>query len=59
MDNTQDVMLRWNVIKDSFSELRKSHSYTDVTLVSDDGIKIEAHKVVLSAGSKFFNDIFI
>ena len=59
MDNAQDFILTWNVIKHSFSELRKSQSYTDVTLVSDDGFKITAHKVILSAGSQFFNDIFI
>jgi len=31
----------------------------DVTLVTDDGQHIQAHKIILSAGSNFFNDIFM
>ena len=31
----------------------------DVTLVTDDGQHIEAHKTILSAGSLFFSDIFL
>ena len=30
-----------------------------VTLVTDDGQHIKAHKIILSAGSHFFSDIFL
>ena len=29
----------------------------DVTLASDDGVQIEAHKVILSASSPFFKEV--
>jgi len=54
--------LKWNEfdtnIREYFKKLRKVHSLFDVTLVTDDGKQIQAHKVVLSAGSNFFNEIF-
>ena len=31
----------------------------DVTLVTDDGQHIKAHKIILSAGSHLFSDIFL
>ena len=53
--------LKWSEfesnIRDIFRELREEQDYFDVTLVCDDGEQIEAHKIVLSAGSKFFRDI--
>ena len=53
--------LRWSEfesnIRDTFRELREEQDYFDVTLVCDDGEQIEAHKIVLSAGSQFFRDI--
>jgi len=41
----------------SFSLLRDSEEFFDVTLVSDDEIPIQAHKVVLSASSPFFRNV--
>ena len=41
----------------SFSLLRDSEEFFDVTLVSDDEIPIQAHKVVLSASSAFFRNV--
>ena len=41
----------------SFNTLQGSDLFTDVTLVSDDNKKIQAHKLILSAGSEFFRDI--
>ena len=32
--------------------------FCDVTLVSDDGKRVWAHKVVLASASSFFRDIF-
>ena len=40
-----------------FSSLRKDPEFTDVTLVCEDGNKVEAHKVVLVASSPFFNNL--
>ena len=42
----------------SFRELRVDQSHFDVTLATDDDHQIEAHKIILSAGSEFFNNIF-
>ena len=53
--------LRWNdfqsVVSQSFSVLRREEEFYDVTLVSDDQTQIPAHKLVLSASSKFFKSI--
>merc|ERR1712086_426073 len=43
---------------ESFTTLREEGRLFDVTLATDDGEHIQAHKVVLSAGSNFFSDIF-
>ena len=55
--------LNWNAfeanIRDSFSKLRKDQRFYDVTLATEDGKHIQAHKIILSAGSHFFNDIFM
>ena len=37
----------------------RSQEFTDVTLVSSDGFKLEAHKTVLSSSSSFFRDVLI
>ena len=61
MNNRETFCLRWNEfetnIRESFRELREDKNYFDVTLASDDGQLIQAHKIILSAGSKFFNEI--
>ena len=41
----------------SFNTLHNSDLFTDVTLVSDDNKTIQAHKLILSAGSEYFRDI--
>merc|ERR1719391_1813920 len=51
--------LRWNEfeenIRHSFKVLRNKESLFDVTLATDDGHQIPAHRVILSAGSDFFS----
>ena len=53
--------LKWNdfqsKVSKSFSDLRKENEFLDVTLVSDDGNCLPAHKLVLSASSYFFKSI--
>jgi len=54
--------LKWNDfeanIRNSFKKLREEQDFFDVTLACDDGYQIEAHKMILSAGSPFFSEIF-
>ena len=57
----EKVCLKWNdfehfAIK-SFNNLREEKDFFDVTLVSEDQVQFESHKVVLSASSKFFKNI--
>ena len=44
-------------VLNSFSQLKSSDIFTDVTLVSDDNKQIQAHKIILSVGSEYFRDI--
>merc|ERR1719322_456080 len=46
-------------IREYFSSLRKDGRMFDVTLATEDGQQIQAHRIILSAGSKFFSDIFL
>ena len=41
----------------SFSQLKSSDIFTDVTLVTDDNKQIQAHKIILSVGSEYFRNI--
>ena len=63
MNNMNNFCLNWNGydsnIRESFKKLREDQRLFDVTLVTDDGHHIQAHKIILSAGSNFFSDIFI
>ena len=45
-------------ISRKYSALRNENEFLDVTLVSEDGVHIFAHKVVLAASSKFFKTSF-
>ena len=58
MQTSEKCCLRWNDFQENvitaFSDLRKDCDFTDVTLASEDGNQIEAHKVILSASSPFF-----
>ena len=57
MSMGEKFCLKWNDfqenIKASFGKLRECKDFSDVTLVCDDG-EMEAHKVVLSSCSPFF-----
>merc|ERR1712179_48227 len=45
--------------REYFRKIRDDQRLFDVTLVTDDGQHIHAHKIILSAGSNFFSDIFM
>ena len=54
--------LKWNDFHANFSKslgLSRNEDYLhDVTLVSDDNVKLSAHKLALSASSEYFKSIF-
>ena len=59
--NLNKLCLRLNdflgTINTAFKDLIKDSDYTDVTLTCEDGHQIEAHKVILTAFSPFFNEL--
>ena len=59
---SEKFSLRWNDfhsnVSKSFGLFRNQEYLHDVTLVSDDQKQIPAHKLVLSASSEYFNNIF-
>ena len=61
MTSSEKFSLRWNDfqanISSAFSNLRDNTNLTDVTLVSEDGQHMEAHKIILSASSPFFMNL--
>jgi len=60
--DSEKFCLKWNEfeenIRNSFKSLRSEGKLFDVTLATDDGHQVQAHKVILSAGSDFFSRIF-
>ena len=54
----EKLCLQWNDfqenVKNAFGQLRGTTDFVDVTLASEDGRQIEAHKVILAASSPFF-----
>ena len=61
MTTSEKVSLTWNDFKlniiNSFGSLRDESEFTDVTLACEDGQQVDAHKVILSASSPFFQNL--
>lgn len=61
MADDQQFCLRWNNfqanITSQFETLRDDEDFTDVTIACE-GQRLQAHKVVLSACSPFFKELF-
>ena len=61
MNMSEQFSLKWNDfhsnVSKTFSALRTEEDFQDVTLVSADLQQVSAHKVVLSACSKYFKNI--
>ena len=59
---SEKFSLKWNSFRDnianSLSFLREDKNLFDVTLVTNDHKQISAHKLVLSASSEFFREMF-
>ena len=49
----------WSKYPGVFQEITRRAKIVDVTLATDDGQHIQAHKIILSDGSNFFSDIFM
>ena len=62
MNPQEKYNMTWNSytdhLREALSDLLSSNSFTDVTLICDDKKKISAHKIILSAFSPVFKDIF-
>ena len=43
----------------TFHNLFENQNFTDVTLVCEDHRQIQSHKLILSSGSQFFNEILL
>ena len=58
---SERLFIKWNDFKDNaineIANLRAHTDFTDVTLASADGKQIDAHKVILSAASPFFQNL--
>ena len=57
---SEKLNLKWDnfqTITNYFEELRGGTEFCDVTLVCEDGVRIEAHKLILAASSLFFRDV--
>ena len=61
MGSSEKLCLQWNDFQENlnsaFKELRRDTELSDVTLVSDDGKQVEAHKVILASSSPFFANL--
>ena len=61
MNTDEKLCLKYNDFKENvslaFGDLRQDKELTDVTLVCEDGLQVEAHKLVLVASSPFFLSI--
>ena len=62
MTSAEKFSLKWNSFQENistaFNNLRDDTTFTDVTLISEDGQQLQVHKVILSASSPFFMNIF-
>ena len=62
MSSSETFCLRWNEfpnnINESFSHLRGGTEFSDVTLAVEGGEQIKAHRIILSACSPFFKNLF-
>ena len=61
MSSTEKYCLKWNDYKENvsntFHTLRDDIDFADVTLASEDGPQVEAHKVILASSSPFFHNL--
>ena len=60
---SEKLCLQWNDfnanVNKAFGNLREDNDFADVTLASEDGHQVEAHKVIRAASSPFFKDMLV
>ena len=58
---SQKLRLKWDDFQENlniaFGSLREDNEFADVTLASEDGQQMDAHKVILAASSPFFQNL--
>ena len=58
---SQKLRLKWDDYQENlniaFWSLREDNEFADVTLASEDGQQMDAHKVILAASSPFFQNL--
>ena len=61
MEQPERFSLEWSEfevnLQNTFGDLRRKEDFSDVTLVSEDGHFVKAHKVLLSASSSLLDTI--
>lgn len=61
--SVEKVTLRWNEFEPSagstVQNLWSEQNFTDVTLLTEDGLQINAHKAVIASSSSFFKNILL
>ena len=62
MNTSEKFCLKWNDflgnIGSTIATMREDNEFSDVTLVCEDGNQVEAHKIILSSSSSFFQNLF-
>ena len=60
--NSEGLILKWNDFEQNasftFKSSKRNLEFSDVTLVSEDGQHIDAHKLIISSGCEFFSNLF-
>ena len=58
---SEKLCFQWNDfqtnLNTAFKNLREDNDFNDVTLACEDGLQVEAHKVVLAAASPVFQNL--
>ena len=59
----ENICLKWSDFQQnigaSYQQIRASGDLSDVTLVAEDGQRIEAHRIILTACSAFFSSVIM
>ena len=59
-ESQQKFCLKWNQfsshLKNTISNMRKADVLTDVTLMTEDGAKFTAHRIIMASASSFFRN---
>ena len=59
---SEKLCLQWSDfqenIKGAFKNFREDKNFNDVTLVCEDGLQVEANKVILASSNPFFQKLF-